>query len=127
MRQNHVDSKRTRMLRARAFLTFEFVSLLASCRSVRRHTQVPAAKTCFIIIRTSKFGQLARAAEFSAARQRLSSVATSTRTTRGITHPEPGLGVTAWSEPLKWHTELGTVSGKGTTGEEETVFPEISA
>src|ERR1700674_4859063 len=94
MRQNHVDSKRTRMLRARAFLTFEFVSLLASCRSVRRHTQVPAAKTCFIIIRTSKFGQLARAAEFSAARQRLSSVATSTRTTRGIIHPEPWLGFT---------------------------------
>jgi len=42
------------------------------------HRQVAAAKTSFII-RTSKFGQLARAAEFPAASQRLSSVATSTR------------------------------------------------
>ena len=33
----------------------------------------------------------------------------------------------AWSEPLNWHTKMGTVSGKGTTGGEETVFPEISA
>jgi len=32
-----------------------------------------------------------------------------------------------WSEPLKWHTELATVSGRGTTSGEETLFPEISA
>src|SRR6267154_1836604 len=32
-----------------------------------------------------------------------------------------------WSEPLKWHTILGTVSGKGTTGGEKEILPEISA
>jgi hypothetical protein len=31
-----------------------------------------------------------------------------------------------WSEPLKWHTELGTVSGKGNDGEEKAILPEIS-
>src|SRR6476620_3331995 len=33
----------------------------------------------------------------------------------------------AWSEPLKWHTKLGTVSGKGNTGGEKEILPEISA
>jgi hypothetical protein len=32
-----------------------------------------------------------------------------------------------WSEPLKWHTKLGTVSGKGNTGGEKEILPEISA
>src|SRR5437879_3474931 len=32
-----------------------------------------------------------------------------------------------WSEPLKWHTKLGTVSGKGNTRGEKEIFPEISA
>ena len=32
-----------------------------------------------------------------------------------------------WSEPLKWHTELGTVSGRGNEDEEEAILPEISA
>src|SRR6516162_2041409 len=32
-----------------------------------------------------------------------------------------------WSEPLKWHTELGTVSGKGKDSEEKAILPEISA
>ena len=32
-----------------------------------------------------------------------------------------------WSEPLKWHTKLGTVSGKGNTSGEKEILPEISA
>ena len=35
-------------------------------------------------------------------------------------------GLEKWSEPLKWHTELGTVSGKGNDGEEKAILPEIS-
>ncbi|MGB9452265.1 MAG: hypothetical protein WBV50_17065, partial [Candidatus Acidiferrum sp.] len=30
-----------------------------------------------------------------------------------------------WNEPLKWHRELGTVSGKGNSSEEEAILPEI--
>ena len=32
-----------------------------------------------------------------------------------------------WSEPLKWHTKLDTVSGKGNDSEEKEILPEISA
>jgi hypothetical protein len=32
-----------------------------------------------------------------------------------------------WSEPLKWHTKLDTVSGKGNHSEEKEILPEISA
>jgi hypothetical protein len=32
----------------------------------------------------------------------------------------------SWNEPLKWHTEMGTVSGKGNGSEEKAVLPEIS-
>src|SRR6266403_4215365 len=31
-----------------------------------------------------------------------------------------------WSEPLKWHTRMGTVAGKGNDSEEKAVLPEIS-
>jgi hypothetical protein len=31
------------------------------------------------------------------------------------------------SEPLKWHTKLDTVSGKGSHSEEKEILPEISA
>jgi len=33
----------------------------------------------------------------------------------------------AWTEPLKWHTKLDTVSGKGNDSEEKEILPEISA
>ena len=36
------------------------------------------------------------------------------------------MAVEHWSEPLKWHTELGTVSGKGNDSEEKAILPEIS-
>jgi hypothetical protein len=32
-----------------------------------------------------------------------------------------------WSEPLKWRTKLGIVSGKGNDSEETAILPEISA
>src|SRR2546427_13307441 len=30
----------------------------------------------------------------------------------------------SWSEPLKWHTKLGAVSGKGNTSGEKEILPE---
>jgi hypothetical protein len=38
----------------------------------------------------------------------------------------PKLFPSFWNEPLKWHTEMGTVSGKGNGSEEKAVLPEIS-
>jgi hypothetical protein len=35
--------------------------------------------------------------------------------------------IVVWNESLKWHTELGRFYRKGNDGEEETVFPEVSA
>jgi hypothetical protein len=33
----------------------------------------------------------------------------------------------AWTEPLKWHTKLDTVSGKGKDSAEKEILREISA
>src|SRR5438552_6634474 len=47
----------------------------------------------------------------------------------GLTRSHAGTEVRLWewSEPLKWHTKLGTVSGKGNTRGEKEILPEISA